>query len=135
LKEGKIYRADNAARALDGFFKEQNLAALREIAFRRAAAHVDTHVRALMARSGVRGPFPASEYVLALVGVDAAAEAVVRQAKRMADALHAPWGALHVERPTDQEASAPISRCATPKAPACLPWCWRRHGRATRRNW
>jgi two-component system sensor histidine kinase KdpD len=110
LKEGKIYRADNALRALDGFFKEQNLAALREIAFRRAAAHVDTHVRALMARSGVRGPFPASEYVLALVGVDAAAEAVVRQAKRMADALHAPWGALHVERPTDQEASARAAR-------------------------
>jgi two-component system sensor histidine kinase KdpD len=63
-------------------------------------------VRALMAQSGVRGPFPASEYVLALVGVDATSDAVVRQAKRMADALHAAWGALHVERPADQEASA-----------------------------
>jgi two-component system sensor histidine kinase KdpD len=109
LIDGKIYRPDNARRALDGFFKEQNLAALREIALRRAAAHVDTHVRAWMRRSGVRGPFPASEYVLALVGPDASAEAVVRAAKRMADALHASWAALHIDRPTDEE---PLSRAA-----------------------
>jgi two-component system sensor histidine kinase KdpD len=110
LKDGKIYRADNASRALEGFFKEQNLAALREIALRRAAAHVDTHVRAWMRRSGVRGPFPASEYVLALLGNDDSAEAVVRQAKRMADALHARWAALHIERPTDQETAARAAR-------------------------
>jgi len=110
LREGKIYRPDNASRALDGFFKEQNLAALREIALRQAAAHVDTHVRAWMRRSGVRGPFPASEYVLALIGPDSSAESVVRQAKRMADALHARWAALHIERPADQEPTARAAR-------------------------
>jgi len=110
LKDGKIYRADNATRALDGFFKEQNLAALREIALRRAAAHVDTHVRAWMRRSGVRGPFPASEYILALIGADESAEAVVRSAKRMADALHASWAAIHIERATDQEPTARAAR-------------------------
>jgi len=112
LKDGKIYRADNASRALEGFFKEQNLAALREIALRRAAAHVDTHVRAWMRRSGVRGPFPASEYVLALIGLDDSAESVVRQAKRMADALHSRWAALHIERPADPEAAARTARHA-----------------------
>jgi two-component system sensor histidine kinase KdpD len=110
LTEGKIYRPDNASRALNGFFKEQNLAALREIALRRAAAHVDTHVRAWMRRSGVRGPFPASEYVLALIGPDDSAEAVVRQAKRMADALHTSWAALHIERPADSEATSRAAR-------------------------
>lgn len=98
LREGKIYRPDNAARALDGFFKEGNLAALREIALRRAAAHVDDDVRDWMKRAGVAGPWPAGDRVLALVGPDKGSEGVVRHAKRLAEALHAPWTAMHVER-------------------------------------
>ena len=98
LREGRIYRPDVARRALDGFFKGGNLAALREIALRRVAAHVDEDVRDYMRRNAINGPWPASERVLALVGGDAGAVAVVRQAKRLADALHAPWIALHIER-------------------------------------
>ncbi len=101
LADGKIYRAATATRALDNFFKEGNLTALREIALRRAAAHVDTHVRDWMRRTGVRGPWPASDQIIALIGNDDSAEAVVRRAKRLADAFHAPWTALHVERATD----------------------------------
>lgn len=110
LMQGKIYRADNAARALDGFFREGNLAALREIALRRAAAHVDSDVRDWMRRSGVVGPWPNAERVLALLGADAAAEAVVRQAKRLADALNAPWIALHVEQPGPGAGSGLVAR-------------------------
>ncbi len=106
LQEGKIYRADNASRALEGFFREGNLTALREIALRRAAAHVDTHMRDWMRRSGVRGPWPASDSLVALVGPDSSADAVVRRAKRLADALRAPWSAVHVERATEGEAAA-----------------------------
>jgi two-component system sensor histidine kinase KdpD len=98
LREGKIYQSDTAQRALEGFFKEGNLSALREIALRRTAAHVDEDVQHWMRRSGVAGPWPAAERIVALIGPDAAAEAVVRQAKRLADALHAPWIALHIER-------------------------------------
>ena len=98
LQKGQIYEAETARRALDGFFREGNLASLREMALRRAAAHVDGDVREWMARSGVTGPWPSSERVIVLVGPDASAEAVVRQAKRLAEALHAPWLALHVER-------------------------------------
>ncbi len=114
LEAGKIYRGDTARRALDGFFREGNLAALREIALRSAAAHVDHDVQDWRRRSGTDAPWPASERVLALVGPDASAEAVVRQAKRLADALHAPWVALHVERPgagagTARAARAPLA--------------------------
>lgn len=110
LQEGKIYRAETARRALDGFFRAGNLAALREIALRRAAAHVDTDVRDWMRRSGVAGPWPTAERVLALVGADLAADAVVRQAKRLADSLRAPWVALHVERPALGAASSLLAR-------------------------
>ncbi len=106
LTSGRIYRADTARRALDGYFKEGNLAALREIALRKAAEHVDEDVRKWMRQSGVSGPWPAGGRVLALVGPDASGEAVVRHAKRLADALHAPWTVLHVEHP----AAAPDSR-------------------------
>jgi len=113
LREGRIYRPDVAKRALDGFFKGGNLAALREIALRRVAAHVDEDVRDYMRRNAISGPWPASDRVLALVGGDASAVAVVRQAKRLADALHAPWIVVHIERsrsPTD--ASAALSLAA-----------------------
>ncbi len=103
LKQGRIYRPDVANRALDGFFREGNLAALREIGLRAAAQRVDQDVRDYMRQKAIAGPWPAGDRVLALVGADATAGAVVRQAKRLADALNAPWIALHVERPAGSE--------------------------------
>ncbi len=106
LRDGKIYRPDVAARALDSFFRKGNLAALREIGLRRAAQRVDQDVRDYMRQHSV-GPWPIGDRVLALIGYDASAEAVVRQAKRLADALRAPWIALHLERPDGLEVARP----------------------------
>ncbi|MDE8343203.1 MAG: sensor histidine kinase KdpD, partial [Acidocella sp.] len=44
LVDGKIYRPDVANRALEGFFREGNLGALREMALRRVAQWVDKDV-------------------------------------------------------------------------------------------
>ena len=99
LTQGRIYRPDVARRAMEGFFREGNLAALRELALRRAAQRVDADVTGYMRAQSIEGPWPASERVLALIGSDPSAEAVVRHAKGLADALHAPLIALTVERP------------------------------------
>jgi two-component system sensor histidine kinase KdpD len=107
LMEGQIYRPDVAARALENFFREGNLAALREIGLRRAAQRVDQDVRDYMRAHAVAGPWPAGDRVMALVGTDAGAETVVRQAKRLADALRAPWVVLHLERPDGSETINP----------------------------
>ncbi|QKE93856.1 sensor histidine kinase KdpD (plasmid) [Lichenicola cladoniae] len=96
LVQGRIYRPDVATRALGGFFREGNLQALREIALRRAAQHVDAGLLDYMRLNAIDGPWPAGDRVLALVGPEAG-EPVLREAKRLADALHAPWLALHVE--------------------------------------
>ena len=96
LREGRIYRPDLATRALEGFFREGNLAALREIALRRAAQHVDANVLDYMRLNAIAGPWPAGERVLALIG-PASGEVVVRHAKQLADALRAPLLVLHVE--------------------------------------
>jgi len=109
---GQIYRPDVAARALDNFFREGNLAALREIGLRRAAQRVDQDVRDYMRAHAVAGPWPAGDRVLALAGADAGAEAVVRQAKRLADALRAPWLVLHLERPDGTDTVNPALEMA-----------------------
>ncbi len=113
LRDGQIYRPDVAARALESFFREGNLAALREIGLRRAAQYVDQDVRSYMRAHGVDGIWPAGDRVLALVGADSGAEAVVRQAKRLADALRAPWLALHFERTDGLDATRPALDMAT----------------------
>ncbi len=100
LTEGRVYPPETARRALGGFFREGNLAALREMALRRAAQHVDADIASYMRAKAIAGPWPASERVMALLGGDGiGAEAVVRHAARLAEALRAPWFAVHVERP------------------------------------
>lgn len=98
LTQGRIYRQDVARRAMEGFFREGNLAALRELALRRAAQRVDADLTDYMRARAIEGPWPAGERVLALVGPDPTSEAVVRHAKGLAEALRAPLLALTVER-------------------------------------
>ncbi|MGE0226472.1 MAG: ATP-binding protein [Acetobacteraceae bacterium] len=99
LRQGKIYPGEQASRALKGFFRAGNLAALRELALRRTAERVDADLSFYMRANAIPGPWPVGERVLALVGSDTAAETVVRQARRIADALRAGLVVLHVERP------------------------------------
>jgi two-component system, OmpR family, sensor histidine kinase KdpD len=99
LTQGRIYRPEVARRAMDGFFREGNLAALRELALRRTAQRVDADVTGYMRAQAIEGPWPAGERVLALIGPDPSSESVVRHAKGLAAALHAPLIALTVERP------------------------------------
>ncbi|MBP0492617.1 sensor histidine kinase [Pararoseomonas indoligenes] len=99
LRQGKVYRADQAERALRGFFREGNLAALREMALRRTAERVDADVTGYMRANAIAGPWPTGDRVMVLVGGDPAAEGVVRHAQRIAATLRAPLVALHVERP------------------------------------
>jgi two-component system sensor histidine kinase KdpD len=107
MRQGKVYRPDQAERALRGFFREGNLAALREMALRRTAERVDAELTGYMRTHSIAGPWPAGERVLALVGLDPVAETVVHEARRIADALKAPLMALHVERPNAPAAGDP----------------------------
>lgn len=99
MRQGRIYRPDQAQRALRGFFREGNLAALREMALRRTAERVDADVTGYMRAKAIEGPWPSGDRVMVLIGADAAADTVVRAARRIADALKAPLVALHVEPP------------------------------------
>ena len=97
LKEGKVYVPKQAERALEHFFSPANLTALRELALRRTAERVDEQLLTEMQAHAIQGPWPAGERILVCVSEDPRTAGLVRYAKRLADRLHGPWIALHVE--------------------------------------
>ncbi len=99
LKEGKVYVPDQAARAIQKFFRPGNLTALRELAMRRAARRVDDQMRAYMQTRAIPGPWPAQDHLLVCVSSNPLAERLVRAARRLAKELDAEWTALYVELP------------------------------------
>lgn len=105
LREGKVYVPDLAARAIEEFFSDGNLHALREIALRRAAERVDTQMRAYMQVRGIPGPWPAGENLLVCVGPSPLSERLIRIARRQADRMNAGWTALYVETPSHHRIS------------------------------
>lgn len=99
LREGKVYAPGQAGRALANYFRIGNLTALRELALRRTAQRVDDQMVDYMRSNAIDGPWPAGERVLVCIADDAAAEGLVRHARRLADHLRAPWTALTIEPP------------------------------------
>ncbi len=99
LKDGKVYVPDQAAHAVQKFFRPGNLLALREMALRRVADRVDEQMRAYMVMRAIPGPWPAADRLLVCVGPNPLAERMVRTARQIADDLNAEWFALYVETP------------------------------------
>ncbi len=97
LKDGKIYVAHQAERAVKHYFQPGNLAALRELALRRTAQRVDDQMVDYMRSNSISGPWGASDRVLVNVDGSPASIALVRHARRIADGLRGPWTAIHVE--------------------------------------
>ncbi len=106
LKEGKVYVPETAQRAVQNFFTARNLTALRELALRRTADRVDDQMVGFLRQGAIEGPWATTERLLACVGPDASSQKVVRIAARLATGLNAPWIALHVARPGDDEQDA-----------------------------
>ena len=99
LREGKVYVPEQAARAIDKFFKKGNLIALREISLRRTADRVDEQMRAYMETLSIPGPWPAKDRLLVLVSGSPFSEKLIRTTRRLADDLKAEWVAVYVETP------------------------------------
>ncbi len=119
LNEGKVYVAKTAKRAVQNYFSPRNLTALRELALRRTAQRVDQQLLSQMRQGAIEGPWAAGDRVLVCVNEDPGATGLVRYTKRLADRLHAPWTALHVEgsraahlRETDRDRIAEALRLA-----------------------
>jgi two-component system sensor histidine kinase KdpD len=99
LKEGKVYIPEQAERAIEKFFRQGNLTALRELTMRRAAERVDDQMLSYMETRAIPGPWAAGERLLVCVSPGAVSERLIRTARRLADELKAEWYAIYVETP------------------------------------
>jgi two-component system sensor histidine kinase KdpD len=97
LKEGKVYFADAAERAVQNYFVPGNLTALRELALRRTAQRVDAQMVNYMRAHAIQGPWEAGERVLVCIDERPGSAALVRYTRRLADKLRASWTTIHVE--------------------------------------
>ncbi|SMG46760.1 DUF4118 domain-containing protein [Paraburkholderia susongensis] len=102
MRDGKVYMAQQAERAVRNFFRKGNLIALRELALRRTADRVDAQMREYRADRSIQRIWQARERLLVCVGPGPEAPALVRAAARLAASLKADWLAVYVETPALQ---------------------------------
>jgi two-component system sensor histidine kinase KdpD len=104
LRQGKVYPPAQAMAALENFFREENLRALRELALRETAENVDhgpTEEAPAAAISGNLALSPA-RVAVALPLDPLAARALIRRGSRMAGRMNTRWYALYVRRKRDR---------------------------------
>lgn len=89
LEQGKVYPPGRARQALESFFREGNLTALRELALRRTAAGVDERLESYMRDHAIEAVWPAAERIAVVVTEHPAIGQVIRRAWRLADGLRA----------------------------------------------
>ena len=107
LRAGKVYKAERVPAALNGFFRIENLEALREVALRQVAEGVEAKrlvrepppVRDEHQVLGQAAPQAVGERLLALVTPQASSQRVVRRAWRSAQRLGAEMDVLTVLPP------------------------------------
>jgi two-component system sensor histidine kinase KdpD len=100
LREGRVYVAHQAAEAVENFFREGNLSALRELALRHTAERVDAQMQRYRREHAIDTVWPVTERVLVCIGPSPLSARLVRAGRRLAAQLEAPWVVAYVETPT-----------------------------------
>lgn len=101
LNLGKIYKNEQAKKALDNFFIRENLVALREIALRETADRVNKEVNSNKIYS--KNIYHTNEHILVCLSSAPSNARVIRAAARMADAFSAEFTALFVETKSSKD--------------------------------
>ena len=101
LERGVVYGREKAERALQNFFRESTLVALREMALRQTAHEVEHRSLAdttdVWAGHGAAGNSDAHHRILVLVTADPETAMLIRRAKRVGDFLDAECFAVTVQ--------------------------------------
>ena len=106
LAEGKVYLPEQAARAAREFFRRGNLIALRELALRRTAEHVDADMEDYRRDHAIDRTWPVAERILVCIRPHPESPRLIRAARRMAARLRAEWIVASVESPAQPPLSA-----------------------------
>lgn len=114
LERGVVYAPDKAKRAIENFFTESNLTALRELAMRQTAHQIEDRLE-----EPIREPQPVAkassatgERILLWLTPDPASAMLVRRGHRVADYLHAPCIGVAIGRDDKFSELSTASRAA-----------------------
>jgi two-component system sensor histidine kinase KdpD len=116
LRAGKIYKADRIPWALEHFFKEQNLAHLRELALREVAESIERSAAVtrpmLGDGSGAHVSATRSRVMVCVSSGSPRTPMLVRRGSRMAGRFNTDWFVVFVETPseTPNEIDAELQR-------------------------
>ncbi len=100
LKEGKVYLGDQSQMAAQNFFKEDNLTALRELALRFTAEKVDHDLHGLTLTGISTKKWLTRDKLMAAVSSHPNSHYIIRNTRRRAFRLDAPWLAVYVDNGT-----------------------------------
>jgi two-component system, OmpR family, sensor histidine kinase KdpD len=106
LAEGKVYLPEQASRAAREFFRRGNLIALRELALRRTAEHVDADMEDYRRDHAIERTWPVAERILVAIRPHPESPRLIRAARRMAARLRAEWIVAYVESPAQPALTA-----------------------------
>ena len=102
LRAGKIYEEERVGWALAHFFREENLATLRELALREVAESLDQSNPARTAPGSQSRPQPgAGRLMVCVSSFSPRAQTLLRRGSRMAGRLNTDWFMAYVETPEE----------------------------------
>jgi two-component system sensor histidine kinase KdpD len=99
MKHGNIYPPERAERALDSFFREGNLIALRDMALRKMAQVCEQDLEAYMQAHHIDASWSAGERVMVCVDASPEAQNLIRRGWRMSNRYRTELLAVFVETP------------------------------------
>lgn len=96
MAHGNIYAPEKIDAALTNYFRQGNLAALRELALLWVADQVDTGLEEYRARHGISQPWETRERVIVAITGAPGTEHLIRRAARIAQRAHGELIGVHV---------------------------------------
>src|SRR5689334_24577797 len=110
LERGVVYPPERAAAALQNFFREPTLVALRELAMRQTAYAVESRQPHDEADAEASAPVEPHDRLLLVIDPEPASAALIRRGRRVADYLRAECLAVCVSRRGDLADLSPGQR-------------------------
>ncbi len=113
LRSGKVYAEEKVTRALESFFRHENLSALRELALREVAESLG---RAAIGQAGGSEPVrraTSQRVMVCIASHSPRAAALLRRGARLAGRLSTDWYCVWVETPAEAPSGSTPPRSAT----------------------
>jgi two-component system, OmpR family, sensor histidine kinase KdpD len=103
MERGDVYSKHKVHQALHNFFRRGNLIALRELALRQVAEHVDRSLESYMAAKDIEKTWPVRERIAVCISSNPSGQYLIARGARMARRLDAELYVVHVDNGTETQ--------------------------------